>query len=517
MRYLGIDLAWGENARTGLAELDSDGRLTASTSVVSDEDVAAFVAARATTGGLTAAIDAPLIVANDTGQRPCEREIGRLFGRYSAGAYPANRGNPAFHPQPRGLRLARRFDWTVDPAVRPGPDRGVAIEVYPHPAMVSLFGLDTVIPYKGKRGRDVAARQEAFTQLFERIEEHMGDALRLDEYPRWWELRDRTQGSSRQVDLDVVEDEVDAIFCAYLAWLWAHREHELMVVGDVHSGYIVTPPPPEPSESRHSHLDDSTGHVSFGDGVPGSVPTTISPSHANSAIGSLLDEISWEGNARAYRGGGRGRENVLTTEVFWGLDLLPRRHFLAPVLRTAVGADSARGRVAEQVEQLSIEVLPGGLAPRWASGESTGWTVQPDVLMKADNCLVYVEAKRITGGTFQARQIARSLQATLDAANGRPAVLLLVLGSAPPIPVTRHGRLSIQEALEMGLADFPDEDAERLRQARDATVAWTTWDQIACVVQECADGFDSVDESWHSSIHRLTAVVTDSVKRHGSG
>jgi hypothetical protein len=55
--------------------------------------------------------------------------------------------------------------------------------------------------------------------------------------------------------------------------------------------------------------------------------------------------------------------------------------------------------------------------------------------------------------------------------------------------------------------NFPDEDAERLRQALDVTVAWTTWDQIACVVQECADGFDSADESWPSPIHRPTAVV----------
>jgi hypothetical protein len=55
--------------------------------------------------------------------------------------------------------------------------------------------------------------------------------------------------------------------------------------------------------------------------------------------------------------------------------------------------------------------------------------------------------------------------------------------------------------------NFPDEDAERLRQALDVTVAWTTWDQIACVVQECANGFDSADESWPSSIHRPTAVV----------
>jgi len=63
--------------------------------------------------------------------------------------------------------------------------------------------------------------------------------------------------------------------------------------------------------------------------VFGSVPAAISPNRANSAIGSLLDEITWEGNARVYRGGGSGRENVLTTEVFWGRGLLPRRQFLA--------------------------------------------------------------------------------------------------------------------------------------------------------------------------------------------
>lgn len=32
----------------------------------------------------------------------------------------------------------------------------------------------------------------------------------------------------------------------------------------------------------------------------------------SSMIGRLLDEISWEGNAKKYRGGGRGKENVLT-------------------------------------------------------------------------------------------------------------------------------------------------------------------------------------------------------------
>ena len=55
-----------------------------------------------------------------------------------------------------------------------------------------------------------------------------------------------------------------------------------------------------------------------------------------SAIDRLLDELSWEGNARKYRGGGRGLENVLTAEVFQALDFLPRDAFLGAVLRGAV-------------------------------------------------------------------------------------------------------------------------------------------------------------------------------------
>ena len=39
-----------------------------------------------------------------------------------------------------------------------------------------------------------------------------------------------------------------------------------------------------------------------------------------SAMGRLLEEISWEGNARKYRHGGRGLENVLTAEFFLALD-----------------------------------------------------------------------------------------------------------------------------------------------------------------------------------------------------
>ena len=149
VRCLGIDLAWGERARTGLAALDPSGVLVASTSVVTDDEIAAFVQRWARVGpgdGLVAAVDAPLVVPNLTGRRPCEAQVSAAFGRFFAGAYPANRANPAFAPEPRGARLARRFGWSIDPGTvivpvddpRPGglpaPGDGVAVRAGPgHP------------------------------------------------------------------------------------------------------------------------------------------------------------------------------------------------------------------------------------------------------------------------------------------------------------------------------------------------------------------------------------------------
>lgn len=243
MRFLGIDLAWGEKARTGLAILDDDGRLARSASVISDTEIAEFINYESHMTRLIAAIDAPLIVRNDTGQRPGEREIGKHFSRYHASAHTSNLKRPHFQPEPRGMRLARRFGWSVDPADRT-TGANCAIEVYPHPAMVSLFGLDRVIPYKGKRRRSVTERQEAFMRLFDLMGYHLEDPLVLSSYSRWSELKDQVRDAPRQVDLDRVEDEIDAIFCAYLAWLWGQDATDLVVFGDVEAGYIVTLPAP---------------------------------------------------------------------------------------------------------------------------------------------------------------------------------------------------------------------------------------------------------------------------------
>jgi predicted RNase H-like nuclease len=246
----GIDLAWGQRARTGLAVVDAAGRLLASASVRTDAEIMDFLAPYAAQLAVVA-VDAPLIVTNPTGQRPCEREITAVFGRYGAGTHPANTANPLFDP-PRGATLAALMGWSMDPAHRGRPGEAVCLEVYPHPAMVGLFSLPYTIPYKGKRGRDLPALKAAYEVLLDAMERHFPE-LDLTSNQRWATLRAVAAGAQRKAELERIEDEVDAIVCAHLAWVWGNRPGVLQVYGDVSSGYIVAPPrPAHPAVRRPS-------------------------------------------------------------------------------------------------------------------------------------------------------------------------------------------------------------------------------------------------------------------------
>ncbi|WP_426766128.1 hypothetical protein ACP3TD_06095 [Pseudarthrobacter sp. 1G09] len=105
------------------------------------------------------------------------------------------------------------------------------------------------------------------------------------------------------------------------------------------------------------------------------------PSTATSSIvGKLLEENSWE-KAKYYRNGGQGRENVLTAEVLVGLDFLPRNHFLGAVIRAAHGADAARQRLANEVEDLQMQFLPGDFIIG-SDNRKTRLVVQPDAVLR---------------------------------------------------------------------------------------------------------------------------------------
>jgi predicted RNase H-like nuclease len=167
--FVGIDLAWGSKNRTGLVAA-TGGRVVDSRTVVSDDQICDWLDPYLA-GPVLVAIDAPLIVRNPAGtSRPCDRKISKVFGSSHAGAHSANLGLAAFSDGVRAERLARRLGLSTDPNIQPGQPLRQMIEVYPHPAMVALFGLSFALKYKAKRGRSMDDRRQAFAALVGHLE-----------------------------------------------------------------------------------------------------------------------------------------------------------------------------------------------------------------------------------------------------------------------------------------------------------------------------------------------------------
>src|ERR1700682_3670354 len=131
-------------------------------------------------------------------------------------------------------------------------------------------------------------------------------------------------------------------------------------------------------------------------------------------LGRLLEEVSWDGHGRVYRDGGRGRENVLTAEVFQALYALPREDFLGAVVSGLhIESDATQSRLRAEVEDVEIEVLPGELflsKPARLGGDGKDdFHVQPDAILSSPSVYALVEAKRLRSGSFQVGQLAKEL------------------------------------------------------------------------------------------------------------
>lgn len=235
MHFVGLDLAWGEKNHTGVAVIDSDGRLLhigiARDNASIEDTVAPYVG-----DDCLVAIDAPLIVKNPTGHRPCETALNHDFQRFEAGARPAYTAKPEFS-NPRGARIASALNLDVDPA---STATRRAIEVYPHPATIALFGLEKTLKYKRGAFED---RQRELLQLMTLVEglDKATPRLRVNHNVSWVELRKRVAAASRPGQLDRDEDPVDAVVCAYVALYWYHRPEDVTIYGNFATGYIVTP------------------------------------------------------------------------------------------------------------------------------------------------------------------------------------------------------------------------------------------------------------------------------------
>ncbi|MBC7805011.1 MAG: DUF429 domain-containing protein [Akkermansiaceae bacterium] len=251
MRYIGIDLAWGSRNSTAVVALRSAATgveyFAHADALTDNESIADFIGACDDGGGILVAVDAPTLVPNDAGRRPCEAILSRCMRSYEAGPHPANRtllsdANGDVRGETLVTLLADRFEIIHTPNFVGDTSRAV-FEAFPHPAHIALFDLPRTLKYKKKPGRDRASRDAEFRRYAALLAGLVGADPPLLAAPESmpWLWRDPSEFVS-EAALKRHEDLLDALTCAYIAVYHDRWQGERsVVVGDLKSGYIVTP------------------------------------------------------------------------------------------------------------------------------------------------------------------------------------------------------------------------------------------------------------------------------------
>jgi predicted RNase H-like nuclease/cytidine deaminase len=240
--FIGVDLAWkSERNPSGIAVMEGDRsgvQLTTISTLEAEASVLDFILHSSTTNTIVA-IDAPLIINNETGQRACESEVGRRYGNRDASCHTTNLTlySDAASVALTTALLTGGFAH-VDPATRDVSGKLVA-EVYPHAAMVALWDLPKVIKYKKGSLPLKRAGLEILTNYIRRLHESEPQLLSNGL------IRDVLGRDLNGLGGDALkryEDQLDAIFCAYQAyyfWYWGWERNEIF--GTLAGGYILNP------------------------------------------------------------------------------------------------------------------------------------------------------------------------------------------------------------------------------------------------------------------------------------
>ena len=247
MRFVGIDLAWSPRNRSGGIVLSTSGQLIAATAILGDDDeVLDFVtdAVPSNSPGLVA-IDAPLAVPNETGARACDRQVATVFSRFEAAPYPANRRNLRPYGGLRAEAIRQRLQllgFRHDPEIKCQVRTRQVIEVFPHPATVSLFRLERTLKYKARANRDYRLRWRELA----RLRDHLGSLADADpplSLPP--DVVKMPIEGLRGRSFKETEDLLDALVCAYSAlYAWHNAPRGYAVYGNATQGHILVPMTP---------------------------------------------------------------------------------------------------------------------------------------------------------------------------------------------------------------------------------------------------------------------------------
>jgi predicted RNase H-like nuclease len=231
--FLGVDFGW-YGKPSGLASITTDSRnlkLRSNTRLQNTDDILGWLEAEAGSGPAVVGVDAPLVIRNRTGIRDAERELNRDFRRFHAGCHAANLGRPFASNVIEFSRRLAAIGFAHGAELKARQKGRFQIEVHPHAATVNLFDLSLIVKYKRGRRAERAKELGRLRKLMHSRLPRLDPALSL-----------RLPAIPGAGNLKPVEDQIDAVLCAYIAahwWFWAGRRNRLY--GCEETGYIVVP------------------------------------------------------------------------------------------------------------------------------------------------------------------------------------------------------------------------------------------------------------------------------------
>ena len=253
MRFLGVDLAWKDGNRSGVALLGGQRfplrlRETPHTRA-QHRGVLEWIEGHVAHHPASVGIDAPLLGLG-AGRRAGDNEVSSAFGRFHASTH-----SPPRYPGLEGFTRALLVDYQLDsfgPGWRPANGRPAIREVYPNALQVLLFGLDrppgrTIVKYKRQRFRGKRAWVEKGLRPFvDRCAGALGGRYVVTGDPAWQALvAERPRVSMSGPELKDLEDRWDAVLCALGAALEFLRPGSMRFYPDTteawRGGYILAP------------------------------------------------------------------------------------------------------------------------------------------------------------------------------------------------------------------------------------------------------------------------------------
>ena len=230
MLYIGIDLAWNRNNKSFVVILkkQNNNLNIISTKYLSFEDIIPHILSLTKNQKTIIALDAPIVIKNDTGNRQLEIDFLKDFSKYKLGIYPVNKSLfLKMYKSTAGVDLyekLKKFSYKLGISTNKN-----IIEIYTHASIMTLYNNMKVLPYKYKKGRNkefLIEQLNIYTSFLKQDINNINENI----------FEKRTLKTIKKY-----EDYLDSILCAYSSYLAYNYPKECTIYGNNDIGLLYVP------------------------------------------------------------------------------------------------------------------------------------------------------------------------------------------------------------------------------------------------------------------------------------